>query len=152
MFDGGHRVYWLDGDNVRFGLNRDLGFSKEDRAENIRRVAEVAQLFNDAGLIVIASFISPYRADRISARNSIGDERFVEVHVSTPLEVCEDRDIKGLYAKARSGEIQGFTGVQAPYEAPANPHVSLDTSEHDVDTCVDLLCRYLEENHVIDVS
>lgn len=122
----GHACAVLDGDNMRHGLNRDLGFSPEDRAENIRRVAEVARLMNDAGLIVITSFISPYAADRSNAREIIGDERFIEAFVDVPAEVCEQRDPKGLYAKARAGLIPDFTGVSAPYEEPADPDLRLD--------------------------
>ena len=128
LFDMGRAAYVLDGDNVRHGLCRDLGFSAEDRAENIRRVAEVAHLMNTAGLIVITSFISPYRADREQARQIIGPDRFIEVHVSTPLQACEARDEKGLYRKARAGELSHFTGVSAPYEAPSAPALDIDTS------------------------
>lgn len=122
-----HLVYVLDGDNVRHGLSRDLGFSPEDRTENIRRVAEVAKLFNDAGLIVITSFISPYQADRDLARKIIGSERFIETHLCTDLQTCEKRDPKGLYKKVRQGSIAEFTGISAPYEAPYNPEIILDT-------------------------
>jgi len=125
----GHLCYILDGDNVRHGLNRDLGFSMEDRKENIRRIAEVAALMNDAGVIVITSFISPYISDRASAREVIGDDAFVEVFVDTPIEVCEERDPKGLYKKARSGEIQQFTGISDPYEAPQDAEITLATEE-----------------------
>ena len=124
----GRASYVLDGDNVRHGLNRDLGFSPEDRRENIRRVAEVARLMNDAGLIVITAFISPYREDRRMARDIIGGERFLEVYLNTPLAVCEARDPKGLYKRARQGGVAEFTGVNAPYEAPDDPALSLDTS------------------------
>jgi adenylyl-sulfate kinase len=123
----GHLCYVLDGDNVRHGLNRDLGFSMEDRKENIRRIAEVAALMNDAGVIVITSFISPYISDRQDARDVIGDEAFVEVFVDTPIEICEERDPKGLYQKARAGEIQQFTGVSDPYEAPQDAELTLPT-------------------------
>ncbi len=123
----GHLCYILDGDNVRHGLNRDLGFSMEDRKENIRRIAEVAALMNDAGVIVITSFISPYISDRSAAREVIGDDSFIEVFVDTPIEVCEQRDPKGLYKKARSGEIQQFTGVSDPYEAPQDAEIVLQT-------------------------
>ena len=109
----------LDGDNVRHGLNRDLGFSPQDRSENIRRIAEVARLLNDAGLIVITAFISPYREDRETARSIIGADDFLEVHVNTPIQVCEERDPKGMYKLARAGELPAFTGVSAPYEAAA---------------------------------
>lgn len=128
LFDLGKTVYVLDGDNVRHALCRDLGFSAVDRAENIRRIAEVARLMNDAGLIVITAFISPYRADRELARAVIGKERFMEVFVSTPLQACEARDPKGLYHKARSGLLDQFTGISAPYEAPDAPDLTLDTS------------------------
>ncbi len=128
LIAGKHPCYVLDGDNIRHGLNRDLGFSPKDRAENIRRIAEVARLMNDAGLIVISAFISPFRADRASARQIIGAERFREVYVSTPLAVCEARDPKGLYGKARAGEIGEFTGISSPYEAPEKPHLTLDTA------------------------
>jgi bifunctional enzyme CysN/CysC len=129
LIERGHLCYILDGDNVRHGLNRDLGFSMEDRKENIRRIAEVAALMNDAGVIVITSFISPYISDRASAREVIGDESFVEVFVDTPIEVCEQRDPKGLYQKARSGEIQQFTGISDPYEAPQDAEITLATEE-----------------------
>ena len=129
LIDQGHLCYILDGDNVRHGLNRDLGFSMEDRKENIRRIAEVAALMNDAGVIVITSFISPYISDRADAREVIGDESFVEVFVDTPIEVCEQRDPKGLYKKARSGEIQQFTGISDPYEAPQDAELTLATEE-----------------------
>lgn len=132
----GIAAYVLDGDNVRFGLNRDLGFSPEDRAENIRRIGEVCRLMHDAGLVVLTAFISPYRADRQQVRDLHPDGGFVEVHVDTPIAVCEARDVKGLYAKARAGEVPDFSGVSAPYEAPESPELRLDTSELDVDACV----------------
>ena len=123
----GRFAYVLDGDNVRYGLNRDLGFSAEDRKENIRRIGEVAHLFADAGVIAIVAFISPYRAERRLAREIAGDRPFIEVHVSTSLDECERRDVKGLYAKARSGEIGNFTGISAPYEVPERPELVIDT-------------------------
>jgi bifunctional enzyme CysN/CysC len=128
LFDAGHACYILDGDNIRHGLNRDLGFSATDRTENIRRIAEVARLFNEAGLLVITAFISPYREDRAHARAIVGPERFFEIHVDAPLAVCETRDPKGLYRKARAGEIQQFTGISAPYEPPEEPALILDTT------------------------
>lgn len=131
-------TYVLDGDNVRHGLNKDLGFSAEDRAENIRRVAEVAKLLYDAGVTVIVSFISPYRADRERARALIGED-FLEVFVSAPLSVCEQRDPKKLYEKARAGEIKGFTGIDAPYEEPLEPELVVDTESRGVPECLDLL-------------
>jgi adenylyl-sulfate kinase len=129
----GRACYRLDGDNLRHGLNRDLGFSPEDRRENIRRAAEVARLMNDAGLIVVTAFISPYRDDRAKARRIIGEERFVEVYLSTDLATCEKRDAKGLYAKARRGEIPEFTGINAPYETPTAPELVLDTAALTID-------------------
>lgn len=136
LVDAGRAVYVLDGDNVRHGLNSDLGFSPKDRQENIRRVSEVARLMNDAGLIVITAFISPYRDDRRMARKIIGSERFLEVYLSTPLAVCEARDPKGLYQRARRGEVPDFTGINAPYEAPDAPELVLNTSEIKVDEAV----------------
>ena len=130
----GMHTMLLDGDNVRFGLNRDLGFSQEDRVENIRRIAEVAKLLNDAGLVVLTSFISPYRADRQAAREIIGDS-FVEVYVSTPLEECERRDVKGLYRAARKGEIAEFTGITSAYEQPLQPEITIDTTGRDILEC-----------------
>ena len=124
-----HHTYVLDGDNVRHGLNKNLGFSPEDREENIRRIGEVAKLFADAGTIVMTAFISPYRADRDQARELIAEGRFVEVFVDCPLEVCEERDTKGLYKKARAGEIKEFTGISAPYEPPFDPEVTVNTAE-----------------------
>ena len=131
----GVAAYVLDGDNIRFGLNRDLGFAPEDRTENIRRIGEVCRLFQDAGLIVLTAFVSPYRADRDAVRALHPEGTFTEVFVDTPLEVCEQRDVKGLYAKARAGEIPEFTGITAPYEAPGNPEIRVDTSRP-LDTCV----------------
>jgi bifunctional enzyme CysN/CysC len=139
LIESGRPAFILDGDNIRHGLNRDLGFSMEDRKENIRRISEVAQLFNQAGIIVITAFISPYRQDRQSAREIIGAEQFVEIFVDTPLEVCEQRDPKGLYKKARSGEIPQFTGITDPYEAPAKPALHLRTEQLSPVQSVDLL-------------
>ena len=123
----GHAAFVLDGDNLRFGLNKDLGFSAEDRQENIRRVGEVSKLFADANVILLAAFISPYQKDRDAIRTLVPSGRFVEVHVSTSIDVCAERDPKGLYAKAQRGEISNFTGISAPYEAPVNPELRLDT-------------------------
>lgn len=139
----GRATYLLDGDNVRHGLNRDLGFTEADRVENIRRFAEVAKLFTDAGLVVLVSVISPYRSERRMARELMADGEFIEVFVDTPLATCETRDPKGLYAKARRGEIKNFTGIDAPYEAPENPELRLDTSEIDVDTAADRVIELL---------
>lgn len=139
----GHHTYLLDGDNVRHGLNKDLGFTDEDRVENIRRVAEVAKLMVDAGLIVLVSFISPFRAERQMARGLFGEGEFVEVFVDTPLDVAERRDVKGLYAKARAGLIKNFTGIDSPYEAPERPEISLDTVAHDAETLAERLVERL---------
>ncbi|WP_052670072.1 adenylyl-sulfate kinase [Nitriliruptor alkaliphilus] len=132
----GIAAYVLDGDNVRFGLNRDLGFSPADRTENIRRIGEVCRLMHDAGLVVLTAFISPYRTDRQQVRDLHPDGGFVEVFVDTPIEICEARDVKGLYARARAGEVPEFSGVSAPYEAPDVPELRLDTSQQDLDACV----------------
>ena len=146
----GHLCYILDGDNVRHGLNRDLGFSMEDRKENIRRIAEVAALMNEAGLIVITSFISPYLSDRSDARDVIGMERMIEVFVDTPLEVCEQRDPKGLYKKARSGEITQFTGVSDPYEPPVNPEITISTEQVEPVVAAEQICSALKERSIIN--
>ena len=145
LLQRGHLAYVLDGDNVRHGLNKNLGFSPEDRTENIRRIAEVAKLFTEAGVIALTSFISPYRADRDAARAIFAPGDFVEVHVSTSLETCEARDPKGLYKKARAGQIPEFTGISAPYEAPERPELVLDTAVLSVEESVAALLRYLEE-------
>ena len=135
LIQRGYKCYVLDGDNVRFGLNRDLGFSPEDRTENIRRIGEVCRLFQDAGLVVLTAFISPYQTDRDQVRALHGPGQFVEVFVDTPIEVCEARDVKGLYAKARAGDIPEFSGISAPYEAPTTPEIRVDTSRP-IDECV----------------
>ena len=135
--------YVLDGDNLRHGLNSNLGFSPDDRHENIRRVAEVARLLNDAGLLVITAFISPFRADRALARSIIGAENFHEIFVSTSLATCEARDPKGFYAKARSGEMTQFTGISSPYETPENPALIIDTAQTSLDEALDQLQREL---------
>lgn len=149
----GLAAYRLDGDNVRFGLNKDLGFSEKDRNENIRRIGEVAKLFADASTIAITSFISPYRADRdmareLHAQTSGGEDQklpFIEVFVDVPLEVAEKRDPKGLYKKARAGEIKDFTGISAPYEEPANPEITIKTHENSVEECVAQITAWLQE-------
>lgn len=143
LLDTGKFAYVLDGDNVRHGLNRDLGFSHADRSENIRRIAEVAHLMNEAGLIVISAFISPYRDDRDLARRIVGNARFVEVHLATPIATCEARDPKGLYARARRGEIADFTGVSAPYEAPEAPEIRIDTTDCAPDAATGIVVDYL---------
>ncbi len=144
LIDQGRACYVLDGDNVRHGLNRNLGFSEVDRSENIRRVAEVARLMNDAGLIVVSALISPTIADRNMARGIIGVRDFREVFVSTPLVVCESRDPKGLYGRARSGELAHFTGVSAPYEPPESPDLVIDTAAVELDTAVKLMAALIK--------
>lgn len=143
LIAAGRAAYVLDGDNVRFGLNRDLGFSPEDRAENIRRIGEVCRLFQDAGLVALTAFISPYASDRDAVRSMHPDGRFVEVYVNTPIEVCEARDVKGLYAKARAGEIPDFSGISAPYEPPSAPELTIDTSAP-LDDCADIVVSHIE--------
>jgi adenylylsulfate kinase len=138
------QTYVLDGDNVRHGLNRDLGFSPADRTENIRRIGEVAKLFTENGSIVLTAFISPYREDRDMVRSIMRDTDFIEVHVDCALDVCEERDPKGLYKKARTGEIPNFTGISAPYEAPLTPELTIRTDVATPEECVDQLIEYLE--------
>ena len=147
----GRLAYVLDGDNIRHGLNKNLGFSAEDRAENIRRIGEVAKLFADAGVITITSFVSPYRADRDIVRKLHADAGlpFVEVFVDTPVEVCEQRDPKGLYKKARAGEIKNFTGVSDPYEAPNSPEIVLKSSQTKLEDCVAQLGDYLRQQGIL---
>ena len=140
--DGKH-TYLLDGDNVRHGLNRDLGFTEADRVENIRRVAEVANLMVDAGLIVLVSFISPFRSERRMARDLFGPREFFEIYVDTPLEECERRDVKGLYAKARSGSLPNFTGIDSAYEAPELPDLRIDTTQATPEACVEKILNML---------
>lgn len=141
----GHLCYVLDGDNIRHGLNKNLGFSAEDRAENIRRIGEVGRLFVDAGIVTITSFISPYREDRQLARQTVGDDSFFEVFCDAPLSVCEQRDPKGLYKKARAGEIKGFTGIDDPYEPPDSPEWVIDTSTVTPQEAAVQLCELLEK-------
>ncbi|MCH8545004.1 MAG: adenylyl-sulfate kinase [Alcanivorax sp.] len=136
LAESGHHTYLLDGDNVRHGLNKDLGMTDDDRTENIRRVGELSKLLVDAGLIVISAFISPFRSDRESARALFEPGEFIEVYVSASLETCEQRDPKGLYQKARQGLIKDFTGIDSPYEAPDAPEVTVDTGADDLDACV----------------
>lgn len=146
----GKHTYLLDGDNVRHGLNRDLGFTDTERVENIRRVGEVAKLFVDAGIITVASFISPFRSDRRLVRDLFDPDEFIEVFVSAPLEVCEQRDPKGLYRRARAGEIPHFTGIDSDYETPEREHVVLDTTELNAEQCADKLIEYMTEHGFID--
>jgi bifunctional enzyme CysN/CysC len=145
----GVRTYLLDGDNVRHGLNRDLGFTDADRVENIRRIAEVSRLMVDAGLVVLVSFISPFRAERQLARSRVEDGEFIEVHVDTPLEVAESRDPKGLYAKARAGELANFTGIDSPYEAPEAPEVHVDTATISAEDAADEIIATLQSRNII---
>ncbi len=150
----GRLAYVLDGDNIRHGLNRNLGFSPADRSENIRRIGEVAKLFADAGVITFTSFISPYRADRDSVRvlHEQAGLTFIEVFVSAPIEVCESRDPKGLYRKARMGEIPEFTGVSAPYEPPLRPELTLRTDELAPPQAADLILEYLVQRGIVPAS
>ena len=143
-------TYLLDGDNVRHGLNKDLGFTEEDRVENIRRVAEVAKLMVDAGLIVIVSFISPFRSERRAARSLVEDGEFIEIFVDTPLAVAEERDPKGLYKKARGGELKNFTGIDSPYERPEHAEVRIDTTANAPETTADIVVTFLQQRGVID--
>ena len=152
LIERGAFAYVLDGDNIRHGLNSDLGFTPEDRVENIRRIGEVARLFSDAGALVVSAFISPYRKDRDRIRGLMGEGEFVEVFVDTPLEVCEARDPKGLYKKARAGEISNFTGLDAPYEAPESPEVHLRTADLSIDEAATQVIRYLEQQNILGES
>ena len=149
LHDMGMNTYILDGDNVRMGLNKDLGFSPEDRTENIRRITEVSKLFVDAGSLVLTAFISPYREDREKARNIIGETDFIEIFVRADLSVCESRDPKGLYKKARSGEIKGFTGIDAPYEEPLHPELIVDTDKNSVEESAQMVVDYLSQNGLL---
>ncbi len=149
LWERGVRAYILDGDNIRHGLNKNLGFSPADRTENIRRIGEVAKLFTEAGMIALTAFISPYRADRDQVRALVRPGDFVEVHVQCPIEVCEQRDVKGLYKKARAGEIKEFTGISAPYEAPLSPELTIDTSGQSVEESARQILRYLEDKGVV---
>lgn len=149
LFEAGHISYVLDGDNIRHGLNKNLGFSPEDREENIRRIGEVSKLFTDVGVIAMTAFISPYRADRDKARELVQEGRFVEVYVKVPLDVAEQRDPKGLYKKARAGEIKQFTGIDAPYEEPENAELVIDTSEHNLEASTNMVLDFLKEKGII---
>lgn len=149
LFNEGKQTYRLDGDNVRHGLNKNLGFSPEDRTENIRRIGEVAKLMVDAGSITLTAFISPYKQDRDNVRAILEDEEFIEVYTKCSVEECENRDPKGLYKKARSGEIPEFTGISAPYEAPDHPEIILDTEHESIDQSVDRVIQYLKQHQYI---
>lgn len=152
LLGAGYACYALDGDNIRHGLNSDLGFSPEDRRENIRRVGEVAALFADAGLVCIAAFIAPYRADRAFARNCLQHGNFYEVYLSADISVCEARDPKGYYRRARAGEIKDFTGIDAPYELPEQPDLTIDTGRESIETCLNQLQLFIEERNPIHAA
>jgi|SRR5699024_4115985 len=144
LYNQGVRTYRLDGDNIRHGLNKNLGFSPEDRKENIRRIGEVSKLMVEAGLFTLSAFISPYREDRDDVRELMEDGEFIEIFVDASVETCESRDPKGLYKKARAGEIKGFTGIDAPYEAPVNPEVTVDTDKQSLEESVETIVSYLK--------
>jgi len=144
------RTFILDGDNVRKGLNKDLDFTDAGRIENIRRIGEVARLMADAGLVVLAAFVSPFRQDRAMLRQLIGEDRFLEVFVDTPIEVCEKRDTKGLYKKAREGKIANFTGISSPFEKPETPDIHIDTSLYNVEDSIEILLKVIEPRLELD--
>lgn len=149
LYQIGSRTYVLDGDNVRHGLCGDLGFSVEDRNENIRRIAEVSKLMLEAGVITLTAFISPFREERQKARQLIPQGEFFEIYCKCPVEICEERDVKGLYKKARKGEIKDFTGISSPYEEPVNPELIVETSNHSLEECTNQVIDMLEERGVI---
>ncbi|WP_112478462.1 adenylyl-sulfate kinase [Vibrio variabilis] len=149
LFDLGIKTYLLDGDNIRHGLNGDLGFSDNDRVENIRRVSEVAKLFVDAGIIVSTAFISPFTSDRKIARDLVDSSQFIEIFIDTPLDICEARDPKGLYKKARAGEIKHFTGISSAYEEPIAPEIHVKCGEKSIEECAIQIVEYLRENNYI---
>ena len=150
LYKMGYHTYLLDGDNVRHGLNKDLGFSDEARVENIRRIGEVANLFVDAGMIVLTAFISPFTAERDMVRELVGDGEFIEVFVKAPLDICEQRDPKGLYAKARAGEIKNFTGIGSRYEEPKSPELVVNTDELSIEECADSILNFLKDNSFLN--
>lgn len=152
LFKLGCHSYLLDGDNVRHGLNGDLGFSDEARIENIRRISEVSTLFLDAGLIVSTAFISPFTQDRASARAKLAQGEFIEVYIDTPISICEQRDPKGLYKKARSGEIKDFTGIDSAYDVPETPEIHVKTAEQSIQECAEQIVNYLAEQGFITIS
>lgn len=145
LHEEGIKTYALDGDNIRKGINNDLSFSPGDRTENIRRIAEIANLFVDAGVVVLAAFVSPYKKDRKKIENIVGKDNFVEIFVNTSLQECENRDIKGLYKKARKGEIKDFTGINAPYEAPENPNIEVITDDETIENSVNFIYNRIRE-------
>ncbi|WP_338781860.1 adenylyl-sulfate kinase [Metabacillus sp. FJAT-52054] len=152
LYENGVQVYVLDGDNVRHGLNGDLGFSDSDRRENIRRIGEVSKLFTDAGSVVITAFISPFKEDRSQVRGLLEADEFVEVFTDCSLEKCEERDPKGLYKKARSGEIKGFTGIDSPYEKPDQPEIVLNSGEFNPSECAEQVLHYLKDRQFVSLK
>lgn len=144
LFAKGYKTYLLDGDNIRMGLNKDLNFTDASRVENIRRIGEVAKLMLDAGLVVLSAFISPFKTDRDQVKQIAGEENYIEVFVDTPLEICEQRDVKGLYKRARAGEVKNFTGIDSPYEKPVNPDVTIRTDQLSVDESLTMLLKVVE--------
>jgi adenylylsulfate kinase len=144
LYELGFKTYRLDGDNIRHGLNKDLGFSEEDRNENIRRIGEVSKLMVDAGILTLTAFISPFKRERQSVRTMMEDGEFIEIHVQASIEACERRDPKGLYKKARDGKIKGFTGIDSPYEAPDSPEIVIDTESLTIDESVEKILSYLQ--------
>jgi adenylylsulfate kinase len=149
LYERNIRNYVLDGDNIRNGLNRDLSFSDEDRTENIRRISEVSKLFVDNGTVVLTAFISPFLQDREKAKEIVSKEEFIEIFVSCPIEECEKRDPKGLYSKARKGEIPDFTGIDSPYEEPVSPALTIHTNDQSISECVDVILTYLQNRNLI---
>ena len=149
LFNMGFRTFVLDGDNVRHGLNSNLGFSEADRSENIRRISEVSKLMLEAGLIVMTAFISPFKQDRNEARTLIANDNFIEIYCKASIETCEKRDVKGLYKKARAGEIKNYTGIDSPYEAPVNPELIIDTDQETLDYSVSKIMNYLEASILV---
>jgi adenylylsulfate kinase len=152
LYEHGQLSYVLDGDNIRHGLNGDLGFSDKDRKENIRRIGEVSKLFVDAGLITLTAFISPFTKDREAVRHMLEEEQFIEIYVECSIEICEQRDVKGLYAKARKNEITAFTGISSPYEAPQNPEILVNTGEQNLEQSAQIIIDYLKSNHIIETK
>ena len=151
LYELGCHTYLLDGDNVRHGLNSDLGFDKKSRVENIRRIGEVAKLFVESGCIILTAFISPYLDDRQIVRDLVKEDEFIEIYVDVPLEVCEKRDPKGFYKKARAGEIDNFTGISSPYEVPINPEIKIQNDKIDIEKNIDKIILYLKEKGYLDV-
>lgn len=149
LFQSGCNTFVLDGDNVRHGLCADLGFSEQDRVENIRRVAEVSKLMLEAGLITLTAFISPYAKDRAKVKALVGAEQLIEIYCDCPIEVCESRDVKGLYKKAREGLVKNFTGVSAPYEAPIQPDLTIKTAETPIEDCIKQILSYLKQRQIL---